>query len=181
IRVHTGVSQVTERNRGADETRNGAAVVRGGHAGAVARHVHFGRPHVEHRQVEVEVEHFARVIRFEEADLDGLAHAGRVDDGEQGYVVVVDSVIRVDEHRTGTIGTQVHSARHVADASNASQAGDDGSRQIGSFHLNTPKRITTGLMHKTVGPTKTRRYIPTISRPSQATAPQCYDKELGKA
>src|SRR5262249_6224798 len=92
----------------------------------------------------VEVEDFARVVGFEEADLDGLALVRRVDDRDQGRVTAVDGVIRIDEHRTQTIGVQVYGVRHIGDACHASDTGEDCSSHAGSFHFNTP-RSTTGL------------------------------------
>src|SRR5690606_27619152 len=47
-------------------------------------------PHVERRQVQVEVEDFRAVQRFEETDFDRLRLVGRVDHRQQGRVAVVD-------------------------------------------------------------------------------------------
>jgi len=138
IVVRSGVGKVLERHittaiaklrqpSVALDVRNGATVVLGQQvAGAgVGQAEHGGGPHVERGQVQVEVEHFARVATLEEADLDGLAHVGGVDHGDQGVQVVVDGVVRIDQYLTQAIWVQVDGIRDAREAGHAGDAGED--------------------------------------------------------
>src|SRR5690606_14660289 len=70
-------------------------------------------PHVERRQVQVEVEHFAAVQGFEEANLDGLGLVGGVDHRNQGGLVVTDGVVRVDQDLAEAVRIDVYRGRDV--------------------------------------------------------------------
>jgi hypothetical protein len=106
---------------------------------AVAGFAHASRPDVVRRQEQVEVEHFAAVVAFQEAHLDRLAHVHGVDHGEQGILIGVDGVVGIDQYLAETIGVEVDGIGQAREASDAGDTGDDSSRQAVSVHRNTPK------------------------------------------
>ena len=112
--VHARLQQGVDRDR--------ARVVGRGDLGAAGRGgLDRRRPHVKLRQEHVEVEHFLAAPAFEEADLDRLRRAVRVDHGYQRVVRVagpvgLDRVVRIDQDLAKAVGIDLYgvcSRRHA--------------------------------------------------------------------
>src|SRR6056297_236635 len=128
------------------EVRNGAGPVCGDHATTTGGFIQGqgSGPDVERRQVEVEVEHFARVQSFDEANLYRLGFGGRVDNRDQRVVAATRGVKRIQKDLAEAVRVEVDGVRDVNHARDICYTRKNCGRQGISFHYNTPRFISQG-------------------------------------
>ncbi len=124
-RAVRGQQPVAERHAGRRDRRRRAGLVGGLEQRAAAGRGRERRgPYVERRQEQVEVEDFAAVLAFEEADLHRFHRRRRVDHGQQRVVrvagrIATHCVVRIDQHLTQPIRVQVDRLRGAGRAQRA--------------------------------------------------------------
>ena len=95
------------------------------HAGACPERDHRRCPDVVHRQEQVEVQHFAAVLAFDEADLDSLGRGSRVHYRKQrvvrgrGAAYALRRVVRIDQDLTQPVSIHVHRLHGAREAQRA--------------------------------------------------------------